>query len=103
MNVCSAVIGRDFKDWVSAQIEERNAIMAEKKEIMISMDPVMAAKFEASTHFSRKYCLLRDGLLYVFQYRCERYFCKYAQAVQQAEAHAGADQGREGGGCSEGS
>ena len=55
MNVCSAVIGKDFKDWVAAQIEERNAIMAEKKEIMISMDPVMAAKFEASTHFSRKY------------------------------------------------
>ena len=55
MNVCAAVIGADFKVWVQAQIEERNALMAEKKEIMISMDPVMAAKFEASTHVSRKY------------------------------------------------
>ena len=61
MNVYSAVIGKDFKDWVSAQIEERNAIMAEKKEIMISMDPVMAAKFEASTHVSRKYERRREG------------------------------------------
>ena len=55
MNVCAAVIGSDFKDWVADQIEERNALMAEKKEIMISMDPVMAAKFAASTHCSRKY------------------------------------------------
>ena len=39
VNICAAVIGSDFKDWVSDQIEERNAIMAEKKEIMISMDP----------------------------------------------------------------
>ena len=55
MNVCAAVIGADFKEWVQSQIEERNALMAEKKEIYISMDPVMAAKFEASTHVSRKY------------------------------------------------
>ena len=39
VNICAAVIGSDFKEWVAAQIEERNAIMAEKKEIMISMDP----------------------------------------------------------------
>ena len=54
VNVCAAVIGADFKHWVQDQIEERNAIMAEKKEIMISMDPVMAEKFAASTHVSRK-------------------------------------------------
>ena len=45
INVCVAVIGQDFKEWVANQIEERNAIMAEKKEVMISMDPMMAAKF----------------------------------------------------------
>ena len=54
VNVCAAVIGADFKAFVGEQVEERNALMADKKEIMISMDPVMAAKFAASTHCSRK-------------------------------------------------
>ena len=44
-NVCAAVMGHPFKDWVSDQVEDRNAIMAKKKEIMIAMDPQMAAKF----------------------------------------------------------
>ena len=56
--------------------------MAEKKEIMISMDPVMAAKFEASTHFSRKYGLYYHGCLLGYVYRFQRYFCKYAKDVQ---------------------
>lgn len=55
VNVCAAVIGDDFRAWVAQQIEERNSLMAEKKEIMIQMDPVMAAKFSASTHVSCKY------------------------------------------------
>ena len=55
VNVCAAVLGQDFKDWVSDQVEERNALMAEKRELMIAMDPAMAAKFEASTHISSKY------------------------------------------------
>ena len=57
VNVCAAVIGEPFKQWVHEQIEERNALMAEKKEVMIAMDPDMAAKFQASTHLSRKYQL----------------------------------------------
>ena len=28
MNVCAAVIGSDFKEWVHEQIEDRNALMA---------------------------------------------------------------------------
>ena len=55
VNVCAAVLGQEFKDWVGEQVEERNALMAEKKEIMITMDPQMAAKFQSSTHVSRKY------------------------------------------------
>ena len=62
VNVCAAVIGADFKHWVQDQIEERNALMAEKKEIMISMDPEMAAKFAASTHVSRK-CIFSSNPL----------------------------------------
>ena len=54
VNVCAAVIGEPFRQWVREQKEERNAHMAEKKEVMIAMDPDMAAKFQASTHVSRK-------------------------------------------------
>ena len=39
VNVCAAVIGDPFKQWVREQIEERNELMAEKKEVMIAMDP----------------------------------------------------------------
>ena len=66
INVCAAVIGQDFKEWVAEQIEERNAIMAEKKEVMISMDPMMASKFAASTHFSRKYDLSTSTFYVLF-------------------------------------
>ena len=54
VNVCAAVLGEDFKGWVRDQVEERNELMAEKKEVMIAMDPQMAAKFAASTHVSSK-------------------------------------------------
>ena len=55
VNICTAVIGQPFKTWVAAQMEARNAAMKKKKEMMIDMDPEMAAKFNASTHVSRKY------------------------------------------------
>ena len=54
VNVCVAVLGEVFKKWVQEQVEDRNALMDEKKEIMIAMDPVMAAKFSASSHVSCK-------------------------------------------------
>ena len=54
INVCATVIGKPFKTWVVDQVEERNALMAKKKEVMIDMDPQMHAKFHASTHVSRK-------------------------------------------------
>jgi len=49
------VLGTPFKKWVGQQVEERNALMAEKRELMISMDPEMAQKFVNSTHVSCKY------------------------------------------------
>ena len=54
INFCAAVIGKPFREWVAAQVEERNALMSQKKEMMIALDPQMAAKFNASTHVSRK-------------------------------------------------
>ena len=42
VNVCAAVVGEPFKTWVSLQVEDRNEAMAEKREMMIAMDPIMA-------------------------------------------------------------
>ena len=49
MNICTVVLGDRFRKWVAEQIEDRNAAMAEKRELMIAMDPALAAKFQAST------------------------------------------------------
>ena len=57
VNVCAVVIGEQFKQWVYHQVQKRNVLMNTKKEMMITMDPDMAAKFGASTHMSRKFSL----------------------------------------------
>ena len=54
IDVCATVLGDNFREWVHDQVEERNHDMAIKKEMMISIDPQMAAKFQASTHVSCK-------------------------------------------------
>ena len=59
--------------------------MNAKKEVMIAMDPEMAAKFQASTHVSRKYPLidlLSPGLLLD---SIQGYLCQYAQDLEQAK------------------
>ena len=42
VNVIAAVLGTPFKNWVGVQIEQRNAEMADKREMMITMDREMA-------------------------------------------------------------
>ena len=67
--------------------------MADKREVMIAMDPQMFAKFNASTHVSCKFKL--DTLLLIFNpfdsgQRCER---QYAQDIFQAPPDFEANQG----------
>ena len=54
INVCAAVIGQPFKRWVFDMVEDRNAEMADKREVMIAMDNDIAARFRASNHVSSK-------------------------------------------------
>ena len=54
VNICAAVLGPTFKNWVTEQIEDHHILMAEKKEVMIAMDPMIAEKFHASSHVSSK-------------------------------------------------
>jgi len=54
-NIVATVLGDVFSAWVKEQVEERNAHVTTKKNLMIAMDPEIAAAFHASTKVSRKY------------------------------------------------
>ena len=54
-NVCATVLQDTFSGWVKQQVELRNALVTEKRNLMIAMDPEIAAAFHSSTKVSRKY------------------------------------------------
>ena len=54
VDICAAIMGLEFREWVEDCKEERNEAMNQKREMMMEMDPDMAAKFKASSHVSRK-------------------------------------------------
>ena len=56
-NIGASVIGAPFQNWVSERINERNETAVEKKNMLIAMDPTVAAAFHASTAVSRKYII----------------------------------------------
>ena len=45
MNVAASVLKNIFTDWVKAQVEARNAKVTKEKDMMIAMDPEVAAAF----------------------------------------------------------
>ena len=55
INVGATVLGKPFLDWVKAKIQERNENAAREQNLLIAMDSGLAAAFNDSTHFSRKY------------------------------------------------
>ena len=59
-NICATVLKGVFSGWVRNQIEERNYAVTKKKNLMIDMDPEVAAAFHSSTKVSRK-------LLFIYQ------------------------------------
>ena len=54
-NVGATVIGVPFVDWVAARVKQRNEQVTQEKNMLISLDPAVAAAFAASTAVSRKY------------------------------------------------
>ena len=47
-----SILGETFSSWVKQQIDERNARVAEKGDLMIEMDPEVRAAFMESTAIS---------------------------------------------------
>ena len=48
------MIGESFENWVREQIDERNKKIAEKRDIMIAIDPEIAKVFNNSKFVSCK-------------------------------------------------
>ena len=55
INVGASVVGKPFLDWIKQKIQERNDKQARERNLLIKMDPQLAAAFNNSTHHSSKY------------------------------------------------
>ena len=57
-----SILGEELAAWAKERVEARNAKLAEKQNLMVSMDSKIADAFLASTFVSRKYFLLLSTL-----------------------------------------
>ena len=61
-----SLCGDSFREWVSQQVKDRNDSLAEKRDLMIAMDPEIAAAFGNSANISSKYILTHYSSLSYF-------------------------------------
>ena len=54
-NIAYTIIGKPFADWVSTEVANRNDALARKNNLIIDMDPQIAAAFHTSVNISSKY------------------------------------------------
>ena len=54
VNVAYSVLGEDFRAWVGDLVTDRNNDITQKKQLLINMDPDVAAAFQNSTAVSSK-------------------------------------------------
>ena len=54
VNIIHTVMGDEFRGWVSELIKHRNDHVAEKKDLMIELDPAIAEAFRNSVNISSK-------------------------------------------------
>ena len=55
MNVTYTLMGEPFKNWVHEIIKERNDKVAERQNLIIELDPDVAAAFKNSVNISSKF------------------------------------------------
>ena len=48
----SSIVGQPFSAWVNDRVEDRNKTKSINQDLLIQLDPRIAAAFEASTHVS---------------------------------------------------
>ena len=60
-----SLAGDDFRVWVSQQVKDRNDRVAEKRDLMIELDPDIAAAFGDSANISSKFTYYKLGLQFL--------------------------------------
>ena len=65
LNVLYAVIGDSFSNYISLKVHARNEKVAAERDIMINVDPELAAAFNNATHISCKYSFTHLYSLYI--------------------------------------
>ena len=60
-----SLAGDDFRVWVSQQVKDRNDRVAEKRDLMIELDPDIAAAFGDSVNISSKFNFLKPDLQFL--------------------------------------
>ena len=53
-NLAYSVVGRPFLDWVEKQVENRHEVMRAERNLVVDVDPEIAAIFSKSAMVSRK-------------------------------------------------
>jgi len=94
-NVCATVLEDQFTDWVKHQINTRHNKVADKKDIMIQMDPQMAKIFHNSIAVSSKYPSTLILLTHRETYSYQGSVCQLAPEGEQAKKNEAADRRRE--------
>ena len=64
INVIYSLAGDVFRVWVSQQVRDRNDRVAEKRDLMIELDPEIAAAFGDSANISSKFSVYYPKNLY---------------------------------------
>ena len=52
-----SIVGDDFRKWVSKSVKVRNDEVADRRDLMIELDPEIAAAFGNSANISSKFCI----------------------------------------------
>ena len=60
------LVGKPFRQWIDAKLEERNAELTEKKEMIIELDPEIEALFKQSTSVSGRFAFFYTTAFILF-------------------------------------
>ena len=94
-NVCATILEDQFTDWVKHQINTSYNKVADKKDIMIQMDPQMAKIFHDSIAVSSKYPSTLILLTYCETYSYQGSVSQLALEGEQAKKNEATDRRRE--------
>ncbi len=97
-NVCHTVLKNMFSDWVKAKVSKRNEELAIKRDLMINMDPDIAAAFRSSNKVSRKFSSLNYVSFIFFFYSPEWHRRAHAEGRLETAPHPARDRGGQAGG-----